>query len=114
MQYHRDGTWVVEFLDDLVLQEIRALPADMRARLQRLVEVIEHRGLNLLGYPQVKHLEDKLWEMRLKGRDGISRALYVTASGRRVVVVRVFIKKTEQTPRREILLALKRAKAVAS
>jgi phage-related protein len=48
--------------------------------------------------------------MRLKGRDGISRALYVTAVGRRLVVVRVFIKKTKKTPNREIELALKRAK----
>jgi phage-related protein len=35
--------------------------------------------------------------MRMKGKDGISRALYVTAVSRRVVVVRVFIKKTEKT-----------------
>jgi ribosome-binding protein aMBF1 (putative translation factor) len=48
--------------------------------------------------------------MRLKGRDGIARAVYVTATGRRVVVVRVFGKKTEKTPRREIELALRRAK----
>jgi phage-related protein len=50
--------------------------------------------------------------MRRKGRDGISRALYVTASGRRVVVVRVFVKKTEKTPEREIRLALERAKEI--
>ena len=50
--------------------------------------------------------------MRLKGRAGISRALYVTGGGRRVVVVRVFIKKTEETARREIELALARAKSV--
>ena len=47
--------------------------------------------------------------MRLSGRDGISRALYVAARGRRVVVVRVFVKKTWRTPRREIALALRRA-----
>jgi len=50
--------------------------------------------------------------MRLKGRDGISRAIYVTATGRRVVIVRVFVKKTEKTPRREIDLALERAREV--
>jgi phage-related protein len=50
--------------------------------------------------------------MRLKGREGIARAVYVTATGRRVVVVRVFGKKTEKTPRREIELALRRAKEV--
>jgi phage-related protein len=48
--------------------------------------------------------------MRIKGRDGISRACYVVATRRRVVIVRVFIKKTQKTPPREIALALKRAK----
>ena len=50
--------------------------------------------------------------MRLTGRSGISRALYVAAVGRPVVIVRVFVKKTEKTPRREIVLALARAKSV--
>ncbi len=50
--------------------------------------------------------------MRLKGKDGIARALYLTAVGRRVVVLRVFVKKTQKTPRREIELALKRAREV--
>jgi phage-related protein len=46
----------------------------------------------------------------MTGKDGIARALYVTAGDRRVVVVRVFLKKTRKTPRREIELALRRAK----
>ena len=58
----------------------------------------------------MKHLEGKIWEMRMKGRDGIARSLYVTAAGRRVVVLRTFIKKTQKTPRREIDLAVQRAK----
>ena len=49
-----------------------------------------------------------LWEMRFSGRDGIARALYVTAKHRRVVVVRVYVKKTPRTPRREIEVALRR------
>jgi phage-related protein len=48
----------------------------------------------------------------MKGADGIARALYVTAKGKSVVVVRVFVKKTQKTPRQEIELALKRAKDV--
>jgi phage-related protein len=64
--------------------------------------------------PHVKHLEGPLWEMPMKSRDGISRAIYVTAKGRRVVVVRIFIKKTQKTPRREIDLALERAKGASS
>jgi phage-related protein len=50
----------------------------------------------------------------MKGKDGISRAIYVTARGRRVVVVRVFVKKTQKTPRREIDLALERAEEVTN
>lgn len=47
--------------------------------------------------------------MRMKGRDGIARAAYVMATGRRVVVIHVFAKKTRKTPRREIETALRRA-----
>ena len=65
-----------------------------------------------MGAPHVKHLTGPLWEMRLRGRDGISRALYVTVRDKRVVVVRVFLKKTRTTPRQEINLALRRAKEV--
>jgi phage-related protein len=50
--------------------------------------------------------------MRLRGRDGIARALYLTGTGRRVVILRVFTKKTQKTPRREIELARQRAKEV--
>lgn len=104
--------WTVEFLTDDVEDELRALPRDMQARFLRIVSVIESRGLEQVHEPYVKHLQGKLWEMRLTGRDGISRALYVAASGQRVVVVRVFIKKTQKTPPREIRLALERAKDV--
>ena len=65
-----------------------------------------------VGFRNVKHLEQGLWEIRMKGRDGISRAIYVVAKLKRVVVVRVFKKKTQKTPRREINLALERAKEV--
>ena len=60
----------------------------------------------------MKHLEGKLWELRMIGRDGISRAIYVTAAGRKVVVVRVFIKKTQNTPPRELDIARQRAKEI--
>lgn len=104
--------WQVEILNDTVVKEIDALPADIYARFLRLADRITLVGLESLGEPHVKHLEGKLWEMRLMGRDGIARALYVTATGKRVVVVRAFMKKTQKTPRAEIELALMRAKEV--
>jgi phage-related protein len=81
-----------KFSTKTVAAEITALPADMQARFLRLAERIVSVGLESLGEPHVKHLEGKLWELRLTGRDGIARALYITAIGRRVVVVRAFVK----------------------
>ena len=79
-------TWRVEFLDDDVLAELEALPLDFQASFLRITRLIEAEGLHRVRDPYVKHLEGPLWEMRMKGRDGIARATYVTASGRRVVV----------------------------
>jgi phage-related protein len=104
--------WRVEFLDGAVRAELEAQPKGIQARFLRIVELIESHGLERVREPYVKHLQGPLWEMRMKGRDGIARAVYVTATGRRVVVVRVFAKKTQKTPRREIELALRRAKEV--
>ena len=104
--------WIVELLDARVRDELEALPADMKARFRRIVELIQDHGLERVREPHIKHLEDPLWEMRMKGKDGISRAIYVTARGRRVVVVRVFVKKTQKMPRREIVLALERVKEI--
>lgn len=107
-----DMSWTVETLNETVDVEVEALPEDMRARLARIAKLIEEKGLERVSDPHVKHIEGRIWEIRLKGRSGISRALYVTAMGWRVVIVRVFVKKTEKTPRREIDLALTRAKSV--
>jgi phage-related protein len=104
--------WTIETLNEVVDAELEDLPADMRARFVHISRLIEEFGLERVREPHVKHLRGPLWEMRLKGRSGISRALYVTVKGRRVVVVRVFVKKTQKTPNREIELALARAKEV--
>jgi phage-related protein len=105
-------TWVVEFLNDEVKGALDDLPLDIRASFQRIVELIQSHGLERVREPYVKHLEGPLWELRMKGRSGIARAVYVTAAGKRIVVVHVFEKKTQKTPRREIVTALKRAKEV--
>jgi len=104
--------WVVEFLDESVEALLDALPEDIQASFLRIAELIRSKGLEQVREPYVKHLDGPIWEMRLKGRGGIARAAYVTAIGKRVVAVHVFGKKTEKTPRREIEIALRRAKEV--
>jgi phage-related protein len=104
--------WTVTLLNESVAAQLAALPADVRARFSRIVDLIEGHGLERVREPHVKHLRGRVWEMRMSGRDGIARALYVTAAGKRVVVVHVFEKKTQKTPRREIEIAEKRSKEV--
>jgi phage-related protein len=100
------------FLNEEIKETLDALPPDLRASFQRIVELIQAHGLERIREPYLKHLEGSLWEMRLKGRSGIARAVYVTASGMRIVIVHVFVKKTQKTPRQEIVQALKKAKEV--
>ena len=88
--------------------ELLALPKEMQARFLRISELLETFGPHQVGLPHVRPLGEKLWEMRLHGRDWIGRAIYTAVSGRRLIVLHVFVKKTRETPRRSIELALKR------
>jgi len=102
--------WTVETLNAVVDAELSSLPADMRARLVRVAGLIETMSLPNVREPHVRHIRGPIWEIRLKGKTGIARALYVTAKAQRVVVVRVFVKKSEKTPPSEMALALQRAR----
>ena len=103
--------WTV-LLTDEAAAELEALPDDQQAHFTRIRLLIEDHGLLQVGLPHVRPVEGPLWEIRLKGKAGIARALYVVRVGKRVIVVRVFVKKTQATPRREITLALRRAKDI--
>jgi phage-related protein len=104
--------WAFETLNAAVDDEVAALPAEVQARFIRAGELIQTGGLASLPAHWIKHLDGKIWELRLQGRDVIGRALYVTATGRRVVVLRAFVKKTQATPLRELELARQRMKDV--
>ncbi len=72
---------------------------------------MEEFGPQRVGLPHIRPLESKLWEMRMKGRDGIARAVYAAVQNRRLLVLHVFVKKTQTTPHSAIDTALKRLKA---
>ena len=101
------SNWTVT-LHALAEPELLALPADMRARFLHIAEMLEDLGPQRVGLPHIRPLESKLWEMRMQGRDGIARAVYVAIQNRRLLVLHVFVKKTQTTPRSVITTALKR------
>ena len=83
----------------------------MQARFLRVAELLEDFGPHGVGLPHIRPLEGKLWEMRMKGRDGIARAVYAAAQGRRLLVLHVFVKKTQTTLRSALDTARKRLEA---
>ncbi len=83
---------------------------DIRSKLAHIVELMVAVGPQRMREPHVKPLRDKLWEMRMSGKDGIARAIYVLALKRRIVILHAFVKKTQKTPPEAVRLALKRAK----
>ena len=88
--------------------ELTALPADMQARFVHIAELLQDFGPQRVGLPHIRPLEGKLWEMRMQGRDGIARAVYAAIQGRRLLVLHVFVKKTQTTPRSALNTARKR------
>ncbi len=76
------------------------------------MEMVESVGLDQLHEPHVKHLDGKLWELRATAPEGIACGIYVAVTGRRVVVLHVFAKKTQKTPKAALELARERMKEV--
>jgi phage-related protein len=74
-----------------------------------MIDLLTEYGPHL-GMPHSRALGDGLFELRTRGRSGIGRAFYCFLVGKRIVIVHAFIKKTQQTPDKELKLARKRAK----
>jgi phage-related protein len=99
----------VEYFHERVLAEVESWPVDVVADYARLVELLTDYGPSL-RLPHSRALGDGLFELRPRGRVGIGRAFYCFLVGKRVVVLHAFIKKTQQTPDRDLKLARKRRK----
>lgn len=84
---------------------------DVLADYAHLVELLAEYGPNL-RLPHSRSMGEGLFELRPRGGSGIGRALYCFLAGRRVVVLHAFVKKSQQTPDRELKLARKRMKEV--
>ncbi|GFO74102.1 antitoxin [Bathymodiolus platifrons methanotrophic gill symbiont] len=64
-------------------------------------------GANL-GMPHTKPIENDLFELRVKSKEGIARVFFCTKIGKRIIMLHVFIKKTQKTPKKELFIANKR------
>jgi len=103
-------SWTVETLNAVVDSELEELAPSFKAKFLHIAEMLESLGPHKVREPYVKHLEDKLWEIRMKAQPGIARAIYVTAKEQRIIVLYAFVKKTQKTPRAALELARQRLK----
>lgn len=102
--------WEIGFFGD-VEEDILGLPPKLQARMIRLLELMAKHGANL-GEPHTKAMGDGLFEIRAKAREGIARGLFCYMDGQSIVILHVFIKKSNKTPRKDIELARKRMREV--
>lgn len=104
--------WTIEFINESAEEEVMALSASLKSRFLHVSEQIIKFGPANVGMPHVKYLENKLWEIRLKSKDGIARSIYVVVREKRIIILHTFIKKTQKTPQKALKKARERLKEV--
>jgi phage-related protein len=97
-------TYSIRYYSADVLEQIFNLPNSLQARYilmtQRMIEYGPH-----LGLPHTDSFGGGLFELRLKGVEGIARVFFCTLVEREIVMLHSFIKKSQKTPDRELKLA---------
>jgi len=103
--------WSIHYYSEAVQAELFALPTTLMARFVHLSERMRVFGADL-GMPHTRALGDGLFELRLKGAEGIARVFYCTIVGKRIVMLHSYTKKSEKAPRKELHIARRRLKEV--
>jgi phage-related protein len=103
--------YTIDFYSESVQSDIMGLPETLAARFLNLADRMETVGANL-GEPHTKAFGNGLFELRIKGSEGIARVFYCTLVNRRIVMLHSFVKKTQKTPPRELRIAENRLKEI--
>jgi phage-related protein len=101
--------YTIEYFHARVKVEIETWPDGILADYARLVELLMEFGPNL-RMPHSRAMGGGLFELKPRGREG--RAFYCFVVGQRVVILHAFVKKTQETPERELRIARRRMKEV--
>ncbi len=104
-------SWTIVFFDKKVEEEALSLPPKILAKMLHIFELIEVAGAQL-GEPYTKPLNNGLFEVRAKGKEGIGRSIYCYQKGQKIIILHTFVKKDQKTPKKELEIALKRKKEI--
>ena len=86
---------------------LRALPKNHETKANILINKLSQEG-NMLGFPFTKTISGKLKELRIQVSPNTYRIFYFLYTGREIVLLHAFTKKSQETPRKEIDIALTR------
>lgn len=104
--------WVVEYYRDSkgkepVAEFIDALSNEARAKVFRTIKLLKDYGV-LLKEPYTRQVKSKIRELKIRDSGGAIRIFYFTFTGKRLILLHGFVKKTEKTPLKQIEMAEKR------
>lgn len=104
-------TWHITYFNKSVFKTVFDLPKKLKARFVALADRLEEAGPDL-GMPHSRSMGDGLIELRVKAEEGIARIFYCTVVHYEIVILHAFIKKTQETSKKELDIAKKRLKEV--
>ena len=103
--------WHITFFNTRVEKQLESWPVGIYADFLRLSALMQVHGIDL-RLPHSRAMGQGLFELRCRGKEGIGRVFYCTMIGRRIVILHSFIKKTQETPEKELRLARQRQRIV--
>src|SRR5438067_13113019 len=108
----RQNEWSILFYttadgEEPVRVFLRGLDQKTQTRFEWSIEQLRLRNIQA-AEPLVKHIEGKIWELRRASSGNIYRVMYFLFTGRQIVLLHGFQKKTQKTPHTEIEIAQQR------
>lgn len=82
----------------------------LAAKTRQGIEKLRNRAYH--KEPLSKYLESELWELRVKSGTDILRIIYAFSKGRIIILLHIFIKKKQKTPKGELETARKRLREI--
>ncbi len=105
-------SWKIEFVNQRAAREFEQLPLVLKAKFEHISNLIRAYGPFHVGMPYIKHVQKKIWEIRLNSHSVAGRCLYVTETGQKIIVLHSFIKKEKKTTNHALSIGQKRLKEI--
>lgn len=89
------------FFDRRAYKDLKKFIIEVQAEFRAALEILEEKGK--LESPLGKKIDNELFEIRIRYK-GAWRGFYAYMKGNQVMVLHVFKKKTQKTPRKELII----------